>query len=292
MLPAQPAILSPLPPLARSLTFVPASGFQARRVLGKLAALDLSDEVVGLGASLAAAANGSVPGLHDMPVFTGARYPAPSTPASLWVWLRGTDRGELIHRGRAWEQRLAGDLRLSQVRDTFVHRGGRDLSGYEDGTENPKGTAALEAALVSAGGPGLEGSSFVAVQSWEHDLNALAAMSSQERDHTVGRRQSDNEELPDAPPSAHVKRSAQESFEPEAFMWRRSMPYAEGPREGLLFVAFGRSFDAFEAISKRMLGVEDGILDALFRFSRPIDGSYFWCPPVIGGHLDLSALHG
>jgi putative iron-dependent peroxidase len=40
----------------------------------------------------------------------------------------------------------------------------------------------------------------------------------------------------------------------------------------------------------RMVGAEDGIVDALFRFTLPETGSYFWCPPVTDGRLDLSAL--
>jgi len=55
-------------------------------------------------------------------------------------------------------------------------------------------------------------------------------------------------------------------------------------------VAFGHSLDAFEAQLRRMVGLDDGITDALFRFSRPVTGSYFWCPPVRDGRLDLSAI--
>jgi putative iron-dependent peroxidase len=68
------------------------------------------------------------------------------------------------------------------------------------------------------------------------------------------------------------------------------MPWAEGDAEGLEFVAFGRSFDAFEAQLIRMSGIEDGIVDALFRFSRPVTGGYFWCPPVESGKLNLTAI--
>ena len=39
-----------------------------------------------------------------------------------------------------------------------------------------------------------------------------------------------------------------------------------------------------------MTGVEDGVSDALFRFTRPVTGAYFWCPPLLGGRLDLRAL--
>jgi putative iron-dependent peroxidase len=65
------------------------------------------------------------------------------------------------------------------------------------------------------------------------------------------------------------------------------MPFADPSGEGLMFVAFGKSFDAFEAQLRRMAGLEDGIPDALFRFSRPVSGAYYWCPPVRNGRLDL-----
>ncbi len=77
---------------------------------------------------------------------------------------------------------------------------------------------------------------------------------------------------------------------PEAFILRRSMPWVEGMNAGLVFVAFGKSFDAYEAILNRMLGNEDGIVDGLFSFTRPLTGAYFWCPPVKEGRLDLTAL--
>ena len=115
-------------------------------------------------------------------------------------------------------------------------------------------------------------------------------MAEGERNNIIGRRLSDNEELDDAPVSAHVKRTAQESFDPDAFVLRRSMPWADAGGEGLMFVAFGCSLDAFEVQLRRMAGLDDGVVDGLFRFTRPISGSYFWCPPVSDGRLDLSAL--
>lgn len=68
------------------------------------------------------------------------------------------------------------------------------------------------------------------------------------------------------------------------------MPWASGLESGLVFVAFGRSLDAFEAQLRRMLGLEDGIVDALFRFTRPLTGAYYWCPPLADGRLDLRVL--
>jgi putative iron-dependent peroxidase len=287
----QTGILAPLPSLGRYLSFIarPQGDMRAAlRALGELA--DGQNVVVGLGESLLRALDGKVPGLHS---FAGAAGPAlelPATPAALWCWLRGDDRGDLVHLTRKLQAAVGGALVLDQVIEAFRHHAGLDLSGYEDGTENPSGDAAMNAAFVAGQGAGLDGGSFVAVQQWLHDFGRFDAMSPHEQDQSIGRRRSDNVELDDAPASAHVKRTAQESFEPEAFVLRRSMPWAEGQRSGLVFVAFGRSFDAFEAQLQRMIGAEDGITDALFRFTRPISGAYFWCPPMRGGRLDLRAL--
>lgn len=57
-----------------------------------------------------------------------------------------------------------------------------------------------------------------------------------------------------------------------------------------MFVAFGKDLNAFEVQLRRMTGQEDNIVDGLFRFSRPITGSHFWCPPVADGKLNLEAL--
>ena len=45
---------------------------------------------------------------------------------------------------------------------------------------------------------------------------------------------------------------------------------------GLVFVAFGKSFDAFEAQMRRMAGQDDE--------------AFFWCPPMLDGRLDLRRL--
>ena len=158
---------------------------------------------------------------------------------------------------------------------------GLDLSGYEDGTENPQGDAANAAAFAP------DGSSFLSVQVWEHDLTFFEAQPQATQDDTFGRHRHGNEEFESAPASAHVKRTAQENFTPEAFVLRRSMPWSEGGREGLVFAAFGHSLAPFEALLNRMAGVEDGIVDGLFSFTRPVSGANYWCPPVSGGKLNL-----
>lgn len=282
----QPGILAPLPQHARYLSLQLRTDAQPHDCLRALAAQATGEGLVaGLGADLVARLGGQIDGLRPFAGVDGARMVLPQTPASLWLWLRGDDRGELHHRGRKLQALLAPAFDVAEITDAFVHAGGRDLTGYEDGTENPEGDAAEAAALV-ADGP-LAGSSFVAVQRWLHNMARFDSMTRQQQDDCVGRERDSNEELGDAPASAHVKRTAQEDFEPEAFVLRRSMPWLQGNDAGLVFVAFGRSFQAFEAQLRRMSGAEDGITDALFRFTKPVTGSYFWCPAVRNGQLDL-----
>lgn len=293
---AQPGILLDVPEGCRYMTFGLVPGADPVEPLKALRDRGIGEEmVIGLGQSLVSALGATVEGLRPFPTMVGPGVDIPATPAALWIWLRGADRGKMVHLAKELRQILSPAFRADEVVDGFKHdvtpEGmGRDLSGYEDGTENPDGEEAIEAALVQGAGPTLDGSSFVAAQRWVHDLPNLDRMSQEERDFTIGRRHSDNEELEDAPESAHVKRTAQEDFEPEAFVVRRSMPWADGNSEGLVFTAFGRSLDAYEAQLTRMSGLEDGIVDALFRFSRPVTGGYFWCPPVKDEKLNLEAV--
>lgn len=284
----QPGILAtPIPSQARHLFFALESAADLPAALERLARLaDGERTVVGLGESLVLALGRHIDGLRAFPALRGNGVDIPSTQHALWCWLRGEDRGELLHRSREIEAALAPALRLAHMTETFRYKTGHDLTGYEDGTENPQGDDAMTAAIAT----GIPGSSFAAVQHWTHDLDHFARLPQEEQDNIMGRRKHDNEELEDAPESAHVKRTAQESFSPEAFVVRRSMPWAENGQAGLLFLAFGCTLDAYEAQMRRMAGLEDGIVDALFRFSRPTTGGYYWCPPVSEGRLDLRAV--
>ena len=297
----QPGILEPIPPVARYCVFaLTEPGIDAgaiKEALTRLSPLaNGSDVVVGFGPSLVQALGCEVPALHEFPKdFSGHGVEVPATPAPLWCWIRGSDLGHLLHLTRKVQKALAPAFAVDHVLNGFRHGWsdtgfGKDLTGFEDGTENPKGEEAVAAAFAHDAGQGLDGSSYVAVQQWVHDLDAFEALGDLEKDHHFGRRLADNEEIEDAPETAHVKRTAQESFDPEAFVLRRSMPWMDDMRAGLMFVAFGKSHQAFEQQMRRMAGQDDGITDAMFAISQPVTGAYFWCPPMRDGRLDLRRL--
>jgi putative iron-dependent peroxidase len=285
----QAGILKPPPVVARSVTFRIDDPSKIADALRRFASeFECDCNVIGLGEPCTLALKANVPGLVTFPAMSGAGCAVPSTQDAVWVRLCGTDRGAVFDSARRVRQLLDDAFALSNALDTFTYHGGRDLTRFEDGTENPKDDAAIDAAIVQSGP--IAGSSFVAVQTWVHDLSRFEKKSEQERDYTIGRSAETNDELDDAPPSAHVKRSAQENFEPAAFMLRRSLPWAGVDKEGLEFVAFVASPDTFTRVMRRMTGAEDGIVDALFSFSRPVTGGFYWCPPLKNGRLDLSAM--
>lgn len=281
----QPGILRPVPAAGRFLTFEARGPLDRKSVLHRLGERHHDEHtVIGLGAPLLGT---KVSGLSAFPTDIGL---FPATQGAVWAFLSHPDRGVAFDAGRALARTLGDPFAVVEEIDAFTYREGRDLSGFEDGTENPKGDAAAEAALIQNGGAGLDGGSFVAVQKWVHDLGAVEAMSDAARDAVVGRRREGNEELPDAPPSAHVKRTTQESFDPPAFILRRSMPWGGVAEHGLYFVAYGESLNRFERQLRRMAGRDDGVVDALLSFSRAVTGGYYFCPPLKDEKLDLRAL--
>jgi len=283
----QAGILAEIPRFGRYAFFDLSKGASADAIKDALSRIapkpQQVDFVVGIGLQTAQAVGYQVAGLREFSTIKGV----PSTPAALLLWLRGDEGAKPL---MVFEQALCAELVpafvLRESVAAFKHTVGnddtaRDLTGYEDGTENPKGKKAMECAFLESDDKVLNRSSFLALQRWQHDWEAFRAMPVKQQDYAIGRRKSNNEELEDAPISAHVKRTAQEDFDPEAFVLRRSMPWRDKNGAGLMFAAFGKSFDAFEAQMHRMAGMDDGVVDGLFQFSKPLTTSYFWCPPAI-----------
>lgn len=279
---SQPAILTANLKHASFLFFDLRHGVSPGDALAELTQGPHPDHlVVGLGATLL----GPTVELPPLPTVT-TPVSVPSTPTALMLRVSGDDPGQVLHRERALIRSLTSFDLVDRV-DGFQFGANRDLSGYIDGTENPIDDDAVSVAFHV--GPGLRGSSVVVVQRWLHDLETFDGMSREQQDHTFGRNRDTNEELADAPSSAHVKRTAQEDFEPEAFLVRRSMPWRDSRGAGLVFVSFSATLDPFLALLRRMTGQEDGEVDALFSFTRPVTGGSWWCPPMKDDRLDLSA---
>jgi putative iron-dependent peroxidase len=285
----QPFILSKPLECGLSLSLALVPGADPKKSLQSLAGgFDVGWGILGIGEPMVRALGRTVPGLSTFHAMSAPGAGVPSTQQAAWMMLAAQTQGDIFANLQKIRTILGDGLAVADAMPTF-HNASRDLTGYEDGTENPKGRKAERAALVAAG-TGLAGSSFVAVQRWVHDLDYFNNLSQSRRDNAIGRRLSDNEELEHAPRSAHVKRTAQEDFEPNGFMVRRSMSFANERIKGLEFICYVAHLDTFERQMRRMAGLDDGIADALFQFSRPVTGGFYWCPPVRTNRVDLRAI--
>ena len=277
----QPGIFADTEPLQLALEFA-APGLDAAGLAAVLGALG-GDGVLALGARAYRRLGGEA-AVADMPALEGAA----NTPRDLLVWLQGPRRDRHFDTARAVERALGGGCALEVA--GFVYRDSRDLTGFVDGTANPKGAAARAAALVPEGAPGA-GGSHVLTQKWRHDIAAFGALPVAEQERTIGRTKADSIELAgDAMPAdSHVSRvDARRGGVPQT-LYRRSFPYGGLAEHGLYFLAFACEAARFELLLRRMFGAaEDGIRDRLANFSAALSGAFWFAPSV--GELDrLSA---
>ena len=209
-------------------------------------------------------------------------YTMPATQRDLWLWVHGSSSGANLDIARAARTALAGVAHVVDEETCFGYGAGQDLTGFEDGTENPSVADAPAVAVVPAGRPGA-GSSVVLVQRWVHDLDAFGALAVVQQEAVIGRTKSGSVELDDQrqPPTSHVRRVVvRDDDGAELEVFRRSTPFGDVREHGLLFVGFAQDQQRLARMLDRMAGVGDGIADRLTEFSTPTSGSWYIAPTL------------
>ncbi len=205
---------------------------------------------------------------------------APASQRDILVWLHGGGRDDLLDGALAAHRALAPVSRLGLELTGFTYHDARDLTGFIDGTANPRDDAAREAALLPEGAPGA-GGAFVLTQKWLHDLEAFGALAVAEQERVIGRTKPDSVELTGAamPPDSHVARPDISVDGEPMKIYRRSAPFGGVAEHGLYFIAFACGIRRFDALLAHMFGTaEDGVRDRLTAFSTPMTGAYWLAP--------------
>jgi putative iron-dependent peroxidase len=180
-------------------------------------------------------------------------------------------------------RQLARIAELTEEVHGFRYLDSRDLTGFIDGTENPKGKARAAAALIGDEDRAFAGGSYVAVQRYVHDLERWRGMSDREQEGIIGRTKQGSIELPKAkkPTTAHISRVVIERDGKELQILRQSYPWGTVREAGLYFVAYTKSLDIFDLMLARMMGTTaDGLHDRLMEFSRAVTGATFFVPSL------------
>src|ERR1700733_3308718 len=159
----------------------------------------------------------------------------------------------------------------------------RDVIGFVDGTENPRGDAAREAAVVGEEVPSFAGGSYVIVQKYLHDMKGWNSLPVETQERIIGRKKLSDIELSDVekPSFAHNALTTIEENGSELKILRDNMPFGRpGHGEfGTYFIAYSRSPRTTETMLQNMfVGRPPGNYDRLLDFSRAVTGNLFFAP--------------
>ena len=224
------------------------------------------------------------PDLHECREVRGEKHVAPSTPGDVLFHIGARQMDLCFEVASLIMDRLRGHVKVVDETHGFKYFDERDLLGFVDGTENPVGLAAADAALVGAEDPHFYGSSYVIVQKYLHDLDAWNGLTEEEQAKVVGRTKLSNVELSDEtkPSNSHVAlNTIVDEQGVEHDIVRDNMPFgAVGAGEfGTYFIGYARTPGVTELMLQRMfIGDPPGNYDRILDFSTPLTGARFFVP--------------
>jgi putative iron-dependent peroxidase len=220
--------------------------------------------------------------LHPFRELAGTRHHAPATPGDLFFHLRAARTDLCFALAAELVRRLRGAVTVRDETQAFSSFDSRNLLGFVDGTENPVGQAAADAALVGDEDPGFRGGAYALVQKYLHDVDAWEALAVEAQEKIIGRTKLTNLEL-DAPGSHKDVNTVLGPDGAEQRILRSAMPFGRpGHGEfGTYFVAYARTPEIPETMLRRMfLGGPGAGPDPLLDYSRAVTGSLFFVPPA------------
>jgi len=247
------------------------------------AADDVAEGVIAFGPKLWAstAAERMPNGFKDFHPIDGPKAHAPATQRDILVWLHAPSRDRVMDAVMVIDAVLSKIATRELDLPGFVYHDSRDLTGFVDGSANPKDDETKTAvALVPDGEPGA-GGAIVMSQKWVHNLPKFTALDVHDQERVIGRTKTDSIELEgdDQPADSHVSRTDLKIDGMAQKMYRRSFPHGSASEQGLYFLAFTCEQARFDHVLASMYGVDkDAITDHLLDFSTPVTGSYWFAP--------------
>jgi len=208
-------------------------------------------------------------------------YTMPATQHDLWLWVAGHAYHKVFDVAREAIATLAPVAHLAAEVAGWTYKESRDLTGVIAGTENPPLSEAPEVALVPDRSPGA-GGSVVLVQQWMHDAAAFEALPLEEQEKVIGRTKETSTELAEEVRGveSHVSRTVIEENGVEQHIFRRNTPFGTATSHGTMFIGFSCDQQRLARMLARMAGAEDGIRDALTRYTTAVSGAYYFVPSV------------
>jgi putative iron-dependent peroxidase len=235
--------------------------------------------VVGFGSGLwARLAPGEVPA--DIGPFEPIEgvdgFTIPADQHDLWLWFHSAGPDAVFGLARAAALALRSTATVASEQPAFTYLSSQDLTGFEDGTENPPIDDAPSVIAIPDGEP-CAGGSVVLLQRWVHDLDGFEELELADREKVIGRTLQGSVELGEEidAPRAHIRRVVIEDDDGEELeVFRRSTTFGGVQEHGLQFLAFSADRARLLRMLHRMAGIEDGVRDQLTEFSTPTGSAW------------------
>ncbi len=213
---------------------------------------------------------------------SGGRH-AVSTPGDILFHIRAKRMDLCFELATQIMDSIGDAVSIADEVHGFRYFDDRDIIGFVDGTENPRGVAARDAAIIVGEDPLFAGGSYVIVQKYLHNMKAWNALSIEAQERIIGRRKLSDIELSDAekPASAHNALTVIEEDGKELKILRDNMLFGRpGHGEfGTYFIGYSRTPRITETMLQNMfVGRPPGNYDRLLDFSRAVTGSLFFVP--------------
>ncbi|AZQ61627.1 Dyp-type peroxidase [Flammeovirga pectinis] len=209
-------------------------------------------------------------------------FTMPSNQSDLYFRVIGSDNSLVLDKTIQIQEALKAITTIVISENGFVYKDHRDLTGFVDGSANPKEEKKYLAAIVPEGEPAA-GGSFVFHQKWVHDLMKFNELPVSIQEKIIGRTKPDSIELEgDAMPAdSHVSRTDASHEGVAMKIWRRSFPFGSATEKGLFFIAYTCDPFRIDIQLERMLGnTEDGVYDQMMNYSKATTGAYSFAPSI------------
>ncbi len=183
--------------------------------------------------------------LHQFREIRAAERHAVSTPGDLLFHIRAKRMDLCFELATQIMARIGKAVSPVDEVQGFRYFDDRDLLGFVDGTENPRGAAATAAVLIGDEDPGFAAGSYVIVQKYLHNLEAWNALSTEAQERIIGRAKLSDVELDDSvkPASAHSALTTIVENGKEIKILRDNMPFGRPSQAefGTYFIGYSRS---------------------------------------------------
>lgn len=209
---------------------------------------------------------------------------APNSPGDLFIQIKA-DRMDICYAiGTEIMQLLKVHVDLYEEVRGFRYLDGRDLTGFVDGTENPRGMHKFEVAIVADEDPDFAGGSYIHVQRYRHNMTKWQLLPVASQEEVIGRTKTDNVDYSSEEKlaSSHSQRTTLKDDSGKSMeVLRQGMPYGNMSVQGLYFVSCASSPSPFTKMLNSMIfGDEKGTYDKFLDYTTAETGAAFFAPSI------------